>query len=64
MELSFELSPDESEKLQAEAERLGLKPDELAKAVVAHISSTPKDEFIRALEVVVQRNEHLYRRLS
>ena len=49
MQFFIELSAAQAERLRVEAERLGLKPEELAKA---------------AAERVLKKNEELYRRLA
>ena len=37
MQFFIDLSPAQAERLRVEAERLGLKPEELAKAVIADL---------------------------
>lgn len=64
MKLTIDLSPVHSERLRLEAERLGLAPEDLARAVIADLLATPGDEFKTAAERVLRKNEELYRRLA
>jgi len=41
MKLSIELSAAQAERLRGEAERLGLSPEDLARAVVADVLAAP-----------------------
>lgn len=64
MKLTIDLSPAQAERLSQEAERLGLAPEELARAAITDLLATPDEEFKRAADRVVQKNEELYRRLA
>jgi hypothetical protein len=64
MRLTIDLSPAQAERLRREAERLGLSPEDLARAAVADLWATPGDEFRAAAERVLRKNEELYRRLA
>ena len=64
MKLSIELSAAQAERLRDEAERLGLSPEELARAVVADVLTAPDENFRKAAADVVRRFEELYRRLA
>jgi len=64
MRLSIELSPAQAERLQVEAERLGLTPETLARAAIADLLAIPGDDFNAAAERVLKKNEDLYRRLA
>ncbi len=64
MKLTIDLSPMQTERLRQEAERLGLAPEELARAAIADLLATPDAEFKRAADRVLQKNEELYRRLA
>jgi hypothetical protein len=64
MKLTIDLSPAHAERLRLEAERLGLAPEELARAAIADLLATPGDEFKTAAERVLRKNEELYRRLA
>jgi hypothetical protein len=64
MRLAFELPQAQAEKLRDEAKRLGLAPEELARAALADLLSTPDAEFRAAADRVLQKNQELYRRLA
>jgi hypothetical protein len=64
MRLSIELSDAETTKLREEAARLGVKPEELARAAVANLLSNEDQDFREAAEHVLRKNEELYRRLA
>lgn len=64
MKLAIELTPPQSDRLRAEAERLGVPLEELARAVVADALATPEPDFSDAMEYVLEKNRELYRRLA
>ena len=64
MKLAIDLSPSQADRLQERAKHLGLQPEELARAVVADLLTTPDDECLIAAEAVLQKNAELYRRLA
>jgi len=64
MKLAIELSPAQAERLRLAAERLGLTPEDLARAAIADLLATPDDEFKVATDRVLRKNEALYRRLA
>ena len=64
MKLAFELAPAQADRLRDEAKRLGLAPEDLARAALADLLSTPDDEFRAAAARVLQKNQELYRRLA
>jgi hypothetical protein len=64
MKLTIDLSPAQAERLRHEAERLGLPPEDLARAGIADLLATPCDDFKTAAERVLRKNEELYRRLA
>ena len=61
---TFELPHAQAEKLREEAQRLGLPPEDLARAALADLLGTPDAEFHAAAERILQKNEELYRRLA
>ncbi len=63
MKLSIELSPAQADRLRLEAERLGLAPEDLARAAIADLLATAGD-FKAATDRVLKKNEELYRRLA
>ena len=64
MKLSIDLSPALGERLRLEAQRLGLTPEDLARAVLADLLASPAADFNAAAERVLKKNEDLYRRLA
>jgi hypothetical protein len=64
MKVAFELPAAQAEKLQREAERLGIRPSDLARAAVTDLLATRDEDFRAAAERVLKKNEDLYRRLA
>lgn len=64
MKFALELPPAQAEKLLHEASRLGLAPEDLARAAVLDLLGTPDAEFRAAATRVLQKNQELYRRLA
>jgi hypothetical protein len=64
MKLSIDLSPAQADRLRLEAERLGLTPEDLARAIIVDLLASPGDDFSPAAERVLKKNEELYRRLA
>jgi hypothetical protein len=64
MKIAIELSPSQADSLRERAKSLGLQPEELARAAVADLLSSPDDAFRAAAELVLQKNAELYRRLA
>jgi hypothetical protein len=64
MKLTFELPPAQTEKLRQEATRLGLAPEELARAALADLLATPDAEFRAVAAKILEKNRELYRRLA
>ena len=62
MKLSIDLTPAQAERLRLEAERLGLSPEDLARAAIVDLLASP--DFHAAAERVLKKNEELYRRLA
>ncbi len=62
--VTIDLSPAQAERLRHEAKRLGLAPEDLARAAIADLLSAQDDDFKAAAERVVRKNEELYRRLA
>lgn len=57
MRVAFELPPAQAEKLRSEAERLGLSPDDLARAAVSDLLSIPDTAFSDAAARVLARDQ-------
>ncbi len=64
MKITIDLSPAQAERVRHEAERLGLAPEDLARAALADLLVTQDDDFRAAAERVLRKNEELYRRLA
>ncbi|HSO00100.1 MAG TPA: hypothetical protein VLS89_17525 [Candidatus Nanopelagicales bacterium] len=64
MKLAIELSPSQADHLRERAKSLGISPEELARAAVADLLTSPEEEFRDAAELVLQKNKELYRRLA
>ena len=64
MKLSVDLTPAQAERLRLEAERLGLTPEDLARAAIVELLDRPADDIAAAAERVLKKNEELYRRLA
>ena len=64
MKLAFELPPAQADRLRQEAARLGVAPDELAKAALADLLAAHDDEFEATARRVLEKNRELYRRLA
>jgi len=64
MRISIELSSEQAKILQNAADRLGLKPEELARASLADLMGWLQEDFQKAAGYVLHKNEELYRRLS
>lgn len=64
MKLTIDLSPTQVEQLRHEAERLGLAPEDLARAAIGDLLAAPADDFKQAAERVLRKNQELYRRLA
>ena len=64
MRITVELSEEQAERLRGIAERLGVRPEELARAGVTDLLRQPEEDFLMAAEHVLRKNEELYRRLA
>lgn len=64
MKLAFELPQAQADKLRDEATRLGLSPEELARAALADLLGTPDTEFRAAATRILHKNRELYKRLA
>ena len=64
MTLSIELSGSQVERLQQEAARLGVQPQELARAAVLDLLAEQGAEFEVLAARVLEKNLELYRRLA
>lgn len=64
MKLTIDLSSVQAQRLRDEAARLGLAPEDLARAALADLLANRDDDFKTAAERVLRKNEELYRRLA
>ena len=64
MRISVDLSQNEAERLETTTERLGIRPEELARVALTDLLSHPEEDFERITEHVLRKNRELYRRLS
>ena len=64
MKVAFDLPPAQAERLQQEATRLGLTPDDLARAALTDLLAVQDEDFHTAADRVLKKNQELYRRLA
>ena len=64
MTLSIDLSGPQAERLQQQAARLGVLPQDLARAAVLDLLAEQGEEFEALAARVLEKNRELYRRLA
>ena len=64
MKIAVELSAGEVERLTTTANRLGVRPEELARAALADLLGRSAEDFHKAAQYILDKNQELYRRLS
>jgi hypothetical protein len=64
MTIPLELPQAQEEKLRDEARRLGVPPEDLAKAAVVDLLNREADDFDSAAQRVIRKNAELDRRLG
>ncbi len=64
MRIVIEIAEDQAERLRKIADRLGVRPEQIAEAGLADLLTRTDSEFENAVEYVLQKNEALYKRLS
>jgi hypothetical protein len=64
MKLSIDLSQAQADRLRIEAERLGLTPEDLARAAITDLLAPTGEDFKAAADRVLKKNQELYRRLA
>ena len=64
MKLSIDLSPAQADRLRIEAERLGLTPEDLARAAITDLLAATGEDFKAAADRVLKKNQELYRALA
>ena len=64
MRISVNLSEEEARLLGAAAERLGIRPEGLVRAVLSDFLGEADDETQRVGEWILRQNKDLYRKLN
>ena len=64
MRISIDLSEEQGAVLKQAASRLGLKPEDLARAGLSDMLGFFQEDFQQAAGYVLEKNRELYRRLS
>ena len=64
MQITVDLTEEQSQQLLALAESLSVNPQDLARAAVISLLTHPADDFDRAATYVLDKNNELYKRLS
>jgi uroporphyrinogen-III synthase len=64
MRIAIELPEAQAGRLQEEALRLGIQPEELARAAVVDLLQRDPSDFDSAAAYVLKKNRELYQRLS
>ncbi len=62
--ITISLSNDRLAKLREMADRHGISPEELARVSIEELLTRPEEEFQRAVDLVLEKNAELYRRLA
>lgn len=63
-DITIQLPDDRMEKLKRLAQDAHLPPEDLLRARVEQWLSEPPQDFVRAAQYVLKKNEELYRRLA
>ena len=64
MQLTIELSDEQSQRLCRMAESLRVEPTDLGHAAVVDLLARPQGDFQQAAEYVLNKNWDLYKRLA
>ena len=64
MKVAIDLPPAQADKLRAEARRLGLSIEDLARAALSDLLSTPDADFQNVAKRILTKNSELYKRLA
>jgi hypothetical protein len=64
MVIAIELPDAQAGKLREEAQRLGIQPEELARAAVVDLLQREPSDFDTAAAYALRKNRELYERLS
>jgi hypothetical protein len=63
-EITISLKEDRAKALRDHAARLGLRPEELARASLEDLLALPDDTVSQVFDKVISKNRDLYRRLA
>jgi hypothetical protein len=64
MRIAIELPEAQADKLRGEAQRLGVRPEDLAAAAVLDLLNREVSDFEAAAKYILHKNWNLYQRLS
>jgi predicted transcriptional regulator len=64
MQITIELSDEQSQRLRSLAESLRVAPTDLGQAAVEDLLTQPQSDFRHAAEYVLAKNRELYKRLA
>lgn len=64
MKISVHLTESEARLLGAAAERMGMRPEGLIKAVLSDFLGSAEDEYNRLGSWILRQNKELYRKLN
>jgi predicted transcriptional regulator len=64
MQITIELSEEQSQRLRSMAESLRVAPTDLGHAAVVDLLARPQGDFQQAAEYVLNKNRELYKRLA
>jgi len=62
--LTIALSEERLQKLEEIARRFQIAPEELVRVSIDELLSLPEEDFRRAVDLVLNKNAELYRRLA
>jgi hypothetical protein len=62
--ITIDLPNHQLARLREIAARLGVSPEELARAGIEELLAQPEEKFERAADYVLKKNAELYRRLA
>jgi len=62
--ITISLSDDRLQKLKEIAAHFSVAPEELVRVSIEELLTRPEEDFLRALDYVLNKNAELYRRLA
>ncbi|MEW6529299.1 MAG: DNA-binding protein [Thermodesulfobacteriota bacterium] len=63
-DLTISLPEETLAKLREKASAYGVRAEDLVRAGIDHLLESPKEDFEKAVDYVLKKNEELYRRLA